>query len=96
MIVNVSGRTDIVAFYMEWFLNRLEEGFFMFRNPFYKNLVHRIDCKDIDMFVFCTKNPENLLKNISNTQILITCTDSFCSSGDYHAVWERYRTPCSQ
>lgn len=69
MIVNVSGRTDIVAFYMEWFLNRLEEGFFMFRNPFYKNLVHRIDCKDIDMFVFCTKNPENLLKNIDKIQI---------------------------
>lgn len=64
MVVNVSGRTDIVAFYMKWFMNRLEDGYFLIRNPFYNNLVHRIDCDDIDMFVFCTKNPENLLKNI--------------------------------
>ncbi len=64
MVVNVSGRTDIVAFYMGWFLNRLEDGYFLIRNPFYKDLVHRINCEDIDMFVFCTKNPENLLKNV--------------------------------
>lgn len=64
MIVNVSGRTDIVAFYMPWFLKRLDEGFFLVRNPFYRKLVHRIEVRDIDMFVFCTKNPQNLIDNI--------------------------------
>lgn len=64
MIINVSGRTDIVAFYMEWFLNRIKEGYFLIRNPFYEKLIHKIDYEDIDMFVFCTKDPKNLLKNL--------------------------------
>lgn len=64
MILNVSGRTDIVAFYMDWFLNRIEEGYFLVRNPFYKTLVHKINYEDVDLIVFCTKNPANLLKNI--------------------------------
>ncbi len=56
-ILNVSGRTDIVAFYSKWFINRINEGFFDVRNPFYHNLVNRIYLEDIDLFVFCTKNP---------------------------------------
>ena len=27
MILNISGRTDIVAFYSDWLMNRLEEGY---------------------------------------------------------------------
>lgn len=27
MILNVSGRTDIVAFYTPWFMNRYKEGY---------------------------------------------------------------------
>lgn len=27
MILNVSGRTDIVAFYSDWFIKRYREGF---------------------------------------------------------------------
>lgn len=34
MILNVSGRTDIVAFYSNWFMKRLNEGYVMARNPF--------------------------------------------------------------
>lgn len=26
MILNVSGSTDIIAFYSEWFINRYKEG----------------------------------------------------------------------
>ena len=57
MILNVSGRTDIVAFYSEWFMNRYREGFVDVRNPFNKKLVNRIYFEDVDMIVFCTKNP---------------------------------------
>ncbi len=64
MVLNVSGRTDIVAFYMDWFLNRIKDGYFIVRNPFYQGLLYRIDWVDVDMVVFCTKNPENLLANI--------------------------------
>lgn len=61
MILNVSGRTDIVAFYSKWFIQRYEEGFVDVRNPFNPNLVSRISFNDVDLIVFCTKNPLPLL-----------------------------------
>ncbi len=33
MILNTGQRTDIPAFYSEWFVNRLKAGFVMVRNP---------------------------------------------------------------
>jgi len=57
MILNVSGRTDIIAFYTPWFINRINEGFFDVRNPFNKKMVSRIFLDDVEAFLFCTKNP---------------------------------------
>lgn len=56
MILFASGRTDIVAFYMDWFMNRLHEGFVDVRNPFNPKLVSRIYFSDVDALFFCTKN----------------------------------------
>lgn len=64
MILNVSGRTDIVAFYSEWFLNRYKEGFIDVRNPFNQDLVSRIYFEDVDLIFFCTKNPKPILDNL--------------------------------
>lgn len=64
MILNVSGRTDIVAFYSEWFFNRYKEGFVDVRNPFNNNLVSRIYFDDVDLIYFCTKNPRPILNKI--------------------------------
>jgi len=61
MILNVSGRTDIVAFYTKWFMNRYKEGFVDVRNPFNKHLVSRIYFKDVDLIMFCTKNPNPII-----------------------------------
>ena len=61
MILNVSSRADIIAFYTPWFINRLKEGFVDVRNPFYKYNVSRIYFSDVDAFVFCTKNPMPIL-----------------------------------
>ena len=55
MILNVSGRTDIINYYTPWFLKRLEEGFIDVRNPFYNKMVSRIYLKDVDAFVFVLK-----------------------------------------
>ena len=57
MILMVSGRCDIVAFYSKWFINRIKEGFFDVRNPFYPKMVSRINYEDVDLIMFCTKNP---------------------------------------
>lgn len=61
MILNVSGRCDIVAFYTSWFMNRIHEGFFDVRNPFNKNLISRIRLENVDAIVFCTKNPRPII-----------------------------------
>lgn len=61
MILNISGRTDIVAFYTPWFMKRLKEGFVDVRNPFNESQVSRIYFEDVEMFVFCTKNPRPII-----------------------------------
>ncbi len=65
MILNVSGRTDIVAFYSNWFINRYKEGFIDVRNPFYPKQVSRIYFNDVDAIVFCTKNPIPIIKYLT-------------------------------
>lgn len=69
MILNVSGRTDIVAFYSNWFMNRLKEGYVLVRNPYYKTLVSKIYFKDVDAIVFCTKNPIPILDKLDDINI---------------------------
>ncbi|MCI8394770.1 MAG: DUF1848 domain-containing protein [Bacilli bacterium] len=57
MILNVSGRTDIIAFYSQWFMNRYQEGYVDVRNPFYPKMISRIFFQDVDAILFCIKNP---------------------------------------
>lgn len=71
MILNVSGRTDIIAFYSDWFMKRYEEGFVDVRNPFYEKNISRIKFEDVDAIVFCTKNPIPILERIEKITIPI-------------------------
>lgn len=66
MIISVSRRTDIPAFYFEWFLNRLQEGFVLVRNPMNQRMVSHIELspETVDAFVFWSKNPRPLLDGI--------------------------------
>ena len=59
MIINTGQRTDIPAFYSEWFANRLKEGLVCVRNPYNPNQVnrYRLDSSVVDVIGFCTKNP---------------------------------------
>ncbi len=66
MILMASGRTDIVAFYSKWFMQRIKEGFFDVRNPFNPKLISRINYDDVDLIMFCTKNPIPILKDLSS------------------------------
>lgn len=63
MILSVSRRTDIPAFYAEWFMNRLRDGCVFVRNPMnYHQVSHvSLDPKVIDCIVFWTKNAAPLL-----------------------------------
>lgn len=55
MILNVSGRKDVVAFYSKWFMNRYREGYIDVRNPFHQNLVSRINSQMSMLFSFALK-----------------------------------------
>lgn len=64
MILNVSGRCDIVAFYSDWFMRRYREGYVDVRNPFNPKLISRISFENVDLILFCTKNPIPILNKI--------------------------------
>ncbi len=66
MIINTGMRTDIPAFYSEWFLNRIHEGYVLVRNPYRPDYVTRYELSPdvVDCLTFCTKNPEPMLKHL--------------------------------
>ena len=66
MILSVSRRTDIPAFYSEWFMNRIKDGYVYVRNPFNYNQISKIDIKPdkVDCIVFWTKNPKPLINRL--------------------------------
>lgn len=63
MIIHTGLRTDIPAFYAEWFMNRIREGYVMVRNPYNPESVTRYDLSPevVDLIAFCTKNPIPML-----------------------------------
>ena len=58
MIINTGNRTDIPAFYSDWFFNRIKEGYVYVRNPYFPQQVskYQLNPEVVDMFIFCTKN----------------------------------------
>ena len=66
MIINTGMRTDIPAFYSEWFMNRIREGYVLVRNPYRQDWITRyeLDPDVVDCIAFCTKNPAPMLKYI--------------------------------
>lgn len=66
MIISASRRTDIPAFYSQWFLNRLKEGNVYTRNPFRPDQVSEIPLNPevVDCIVFWTKNAAPMVKHL--------------------------------
>ena len=66
VIINTGQRTDIPAFYAEWFVNRLREGFVCVRNPYDPRQVsrYRLDPSVVDVIGFCTKDPAPMLPHM--------------------------------
>jgi DNA repair photolyase len=68
VILSVSRRTDIPAFYSKWFFNRLKEGFFLVKNPMNPHQISRVEINPsvIDCIVFWTKNPKPMLNQLDH------------------------------
>ncbi len=65
-IISVSRRTDIPAFYAEWFMNRVRAGYCTVPNPYNSKQVSRVSLKpaDVSAFVFWTRDPKPLMKHL--------------------------------
>jgi DNA repair photolyase len=63
MIISASRRTDIPAFFAEWFVNRIHNGYVYVRNPINPHQISKILLTPdvVDCIIFWTKNPANLL-----------------------------------
>jgi DNA repair photolyase len=70
MILSVSRRTDIPAFYSDWFLNRISEGYAYVINPFNRKQVSKIllTPEVVDCIVFWTKNPKAMMSRLKGLQ----------------------------
>lgn len=66
MIISASRRTDIPAFYAEWFINRVKAGWCAVPNPFNPKQVRRVSLlpEDVDLAVFWTRNAAPLLQHL--------------------------------
>ena len=63
MIISASRRTDIPAFYSQWFFNRIKEGYVLVPNPFNPKMISKVSLHPavVDCIVFWTKNAKPLL-----------------------------------
>lgn len=63
MIIQTGLRTDIPAFYSQWFANRIKAGYVLARNPYNPTHVTRYELSPdvVDLIGFCTKNPAPML-----------------------------------
>lgn len=66
MIISASRRTDIPAFYSDWFYSRIKEGYVLVRNPMNIHQVSRIPLTPdvVDCIVFWTKNPKPMMDKL--------------------------------
>jgi len=77
MIISASRRTDIPAFYAEWFMNRLEAGYCLVPNPLNPKQVARIAPLEKQRYVF-DKDPR---KNLETGKLLARMSDSAAEHG---------------
>lgn len=72
MILSASRRTDIPAFYSEWFVNRLKAGHVLVPNPYYLRQLSYVSLSPerVDCIVFWTKNASPMLERLKEMERL--------------------------
>lgn len=69
IIISASRSTDIPAFYVDWFLERLKAGYSVWVNPF-NQARYRVSFADTRMIVFWSKNPRPMLERLDVVEAL--------------------------
>jgi hypothetical protein len=70
MIVSVSRRSDIPAFYSAWFMEQLHRGEVVVKNPFSPAQEKLVSLKkqDVDAFVFWSRNPRPFMEYLGEIE----------------------------
>ena len=69
VILSVSRETDIPAYYADWFVSRLREGWCEWKNT-YSGIVHKVSFDKTRMIVFWSKNPAPMLERLDEIEAL--------------------------
>ena len=71
-IISASRRTDIPAFYAEWFMNRIHAGYVRWQNPF-SGVPYTVSLspEDVSAIVFWSKNYSPLLPHLDELDRLV-------------------------
>jgi len=66
MIISASRRTDIPAWYSQWFMNRIREGWCAVPNPMNMNQVKSVSLnpRSVEAIVFWSKNPKPMMNHL--------------------------------
>jgi len=66
LVISASRRTDIPAFYADWFIRRIEAGYCTVPNPYNRSQVNRISLEpnDVDAIVFWTRHPRPMFPSL--------------------------------
>lgn len=63
-IISASRSTDIPAFYSDWLVNRIKEGYLKWVNPFNNNSSY-ISFQNTRLIIFWSKNPKPIFKHLA-------------------------------
>jgi hypothetical protein len=63
IIISASRSTDIPAFYSDWFIQRLKEGYVKWKNPF-NGVPLYVTFNNARLIVFWSKNPKPMIKHL--------------------------------
>jgi len=66
-VISASRRTDLPAFYLDWFKEKINEGGVFVQNPIYKKKITHVDLnpEKVEWIVFWSRNYSKFLKNRS-------------------------------
>jgi hypothetical protein len=66
-VISASRRTDIPAFYLDWFIEKIQEGEIQVQNPIYKKKITKVNLKQeaVEWIVFWSRNYGKFLRNRS-------------------------------
>jgi hypothetical protein len=66
-VISASRRTDIPAYYLKWFMEKIREGEVEVKNPIYRKNITRVDLHpdSVEWIVFWSRNYDHFLRNRS-------------------------------